>query len=330
MAISARKLRIGGATAAAALLVAGGYVLPGLSMPKTQAVNAELTDELLATYVAKDADQDGLPDWQESLYGTDPNVADTDRDGIADGEAVRRGLLTPTALASQLPDEPAGEEDIPGEAPASGSFTDQFARAFFEAYLETSNGQPLTEEAQRELVERLITDFKAKSTQSLFSSYTRVSIRTSTAVSNDAYAASVERVLKSNEVREGEGDPLALMQAFVEKDDASAREKLLVLGNAYKAISQELLAISVPPVFADEHLALVRSFDSLGRATLIVTDYKTDPLGTLGALAIYQPSFAGITDALSGIATELLTAGEPAHGAPGSYIIGAVRYSQSL
>lgn len=36
-----------------------------------------------------DTDGDGLPDWQEGLYGTDPKKSDTDGDGTLDGEEIR-------------------------------------------------------------------------------------------------------------------------------------------------------------------------------------------------------------------------------------------------
>lgn len=40
---------------------------------------------------ARDADQDGLDAILEAFYGTDPSVADTDGDGVSDGEEVSNG-----------------------------------------------------------------------------------------------------------------------------------------------------------------------------------------------------------------------------------------------
>jgi uncharacterized protein YkwD len=46
----------------------------------------------LKKYRQKDSDQDGLSDWEErNIYGTDPNDADTDDDGMEDGEEVLKG-----------------------------------------------------------------------------------------------------------------------------------------------------------------------------------------------------------------------------------------------
>ena len=34
----------------------------------------------------KDSDGDGLPDWEEALFGTNPHNPDTDGDGTSDGD----------------------------------------------------------------------------------------------------------------------------------------------------------------------------------------------------------------------------------------------------
>jgi len=39
----------------------------------------------------KDSDNDGLKDWEEDIYGTDPLNSDTDNDGFLDGEEVSSG-----------------------------------------------------------------------------------------------------------------------------------------------------------------------------------------------------------------------------------------------
>lgn len=41
--------------------------------------------------INKDSDNDGLKDWEEAIYRTDPQKPDTDKDGAADGEEIRMG-----------------------------------------------------------------------------------------------------------------------------------------------------------------------------------------------------------------------------------------------
>lgn len=329
MAISPRHARIGGATVMAVLLVAGAYVLPSISVPQTKEVNAELTDELLATYVSKDSDQDDLPDWQEALYGTDSAKADTDGDGITDGEAVRRGLLTPTSLASQLPAaDPIGEEDIPGEAPAPGSLTDQFARAFFEAYIRASDGQPMSAEAQQEVIASLLTKFQADAAKSLVSPYSLVSVRTGSGGATP-YAGQVERVLESAIPDSPDSDVILLVQRVIEKSDQSAVARLAELEPQYAEAVSQLLEVPAPPAARESHLMLVRSLDQTRRAMVAVQDYEKDPILTMGALQALNESLPGTVAGLTGIAQQVLGEGEPAPGMPGSLTVEAVRRMQT-
>ena len=41
--------------------------------------------------LAKDSDNDGLKDWEEELWKTDKNKADTDGDGTLDGQEIKLG-----------------------------------------------------------------------------------------------------------------------------------------------------------------------------------------------------------------------------------------------
>ncbi|MEA2701549.1 MAG: hypothetical protein QOE22_258 [Candidatus Parcubacteria bacterium] len=324
MRISPRNLRIAGASLIAVLMVAGGYVLPGFKFPKTKAVNAELTDDLLASYVTKDTDSDGLPDWQEVLYGTDANKADSDGDGIPDGEAVSRGLLTPTALASQIPTDPIGEE-FSEDAAAPGSITDQFSRAFFQAYMEESGGQPMSQEAQQALLQRLLADFNARGASKLSSAYSAVSVRTDVSVSTAVYAKSVEDILGANVIRGTDASAILLTAQLILEDDASATGKLERVASAYSNIASSLLKTRVPPQLAQHHLELLRSFDTLGKSTKQIAAYKEDPLGVLGALAVFQPAAEQLDRGINGVATEILKSGEPLEGAPGDLIVSIAR-----
>ena len=51
----------------------------------------ESTSEKITVDYDKDSDSDSLKDWEEALWKTDPEVADTDKDGTSDGEEVKVG-----------------------------------------------------------------------------------------------------------------------------------------------------------------------------------------------------------------------------------------------
>lgn len=79
--------------------------------------------------IFQDADQDGLTNEEEQLYGTDPQKADTDGDGYSDGAEVRSGYdpLKPSPGDKILPEKKPSEtqETSPQKTPATSEISSQ-------------------------------------------------------------------------------------------------------------------------------------------------------------------------------------------------------------
>ena len=56
---------------------------------KKQTTGPPKTKEEIVQNLNRDTDQDGLKDWEEKIYGTNPEKADTDKDGAPDGEEIK-------------------------------------------------------------------------------------------------------------------------------------------------------------------------------------------------------------------------------------------------
>ncbi|MBI2639699.1 MAG: hypothetical protein HYW90_02285 [Candidatus Sungbacteria bacterium] len=81
------------------------------------------TKEEVIELLNRDTDNDGLKDWEEKIYGTDPENADTDGDGTPDGEEIKlsRNPLRPG---------PGDELSIPLPPPTNGNKTEALANEF--------------------------------------------------------------------------------------------------------------------------------------------------------------------------------------------------------
>jgi hypothetical protein len=68
-----------------------------------------------------DPDRDGLLDDEEAQAGSDPDVADTDGDGLSDGDEVHEHGTDPTKADTDDGGVPDGEEIDRGTDPLDGS-----------------------------------------------------------------------------------------------------------------------------------------------------------------------------------------------------------------
>jgi hypothetical protein len=85
----------------AVLILLAGLLIGGFLFIKSKTGAANISDQvsfLLGKQINTggndknlDSDRDGLPDWQEKTYKTDPKNQDTDGDGYLDGEEVASG-----------------------------------------------------------------------------------------------------------------------------------------------------------------------------------------------------------------------------------------------
>lgn len=335
MKLTERTKRITGSIIIALLMVGGSYVLSGPSLPWSNTVDAESAEELLKEYAAKDTDTDGLPDWQEALYGTDPtNAYSNGNPDLTDGEAARQGLLQPNGLASQLPQEPQttafNVDEIPGVDPAKGSITERFSATFMQRFVAASGGVPMDEATREQVTQKLLSELTTEVAATFASRYQIVSLRPTASASINAYAASVEEIIELHDIPGSDGNPYYLMRQLIHEDDATAAQKLTRVSQAYKALAADLASTPVPPYLMDEHLALVRSFDELASATSVISRYKTEPLGTLAALRAYQDSSDRMSTAINSIATVIVREGVPGAGQPGSLLVGLARIQEQL
>ncbi len=329
MTLSPKIIRISLALLVSLSFIAAGYYFS--SPLRTSIANATSTEELLKAYAAKDTDSDGLPDWQESLYGTDLTNPHSVDPKLTDKEAVDQGKVEPKFKSDTQSIATPAADDSFGGAPsaAPGSLTEQFSRAFLESYLSAGGGQVLNQDDQQKLIENLLKVFTTKASALVASEYSLSSVRTSPDTTIDTYSDVLYQALTVHEVPQGQGDPVALMQAFLEDNDESARAPLEGLAQSYAAIAKDLARMPVPIENKEDHLLLLQSFDTLSKATLLVVSYERDPIATLGSLAIYQPASKNIVVALKGIATTILKNGEPAPGTVEAFLVNASRLSDT-
>lgn len=278
-----------------------------LTQVKPRLVSALSTDELLRAYVEQDTDDDGLPDWKEEAYGTDPSNPFSVKAGLTDLEALQEGHIAPAFTPEEVKEPYV--PFIPGKEVTPNTLTARFSDQFAEAYF--AQGGTMSESEQQALINTLLATFSEEASRRVASSYTSISLRTDPSISFEVYIESLGQIFTSHPLNAEEADLLSLAQARINESDGTVVQNLKTLGATYGAIRDSLLALPVHKDAVAEHVALLRSFDSLSKMTAIVEEYDVDPIASLGSLSVFEENSLAITEAIRLLVTEILSSGEP-------------------
>jgi len=311
-----RNWRVTGATLFSIALIVSAYAIArGVSSPPVAQASTETA--LLKAIAMRDSDTDGLPDWEEGLYGTDPQVADTFKLGMTDGEAVAKGLIVPKAIANiSTATSTAGaivstDPSLP-PAPAEGTLTAAFAQSFFNLYisaLKNSVDGNLSESDLSKIADEAI----AQLSQSIvrapdFKSMRNLTVSGSGPEALKAFAASVDTVFVSNKADAKKSELLYLKDA-AENGDATAFPHIVSIAQMYRKTAAGLAVLPVPTELAQDYLVLINSMARIGEITEDFTRVESDPLATILALKQYPQAVQNLTTAFIHVSNIYKTAG---------------------
>lgn len=282
---------IGSCVFAAAVIFGAYYLSRSIEHPDAAQASAE--SGLLEAVATKDSDGDGLPDWQESLYGTDPHKTDSLGLGMTDGQAVAKGLIVPKAVTA-LPGISSApvSYDANGLPPASagGTLTAAFTQNFINLYLaarQANGGNDLTD-AQ-------IQSVAAQSIQSLgmlaaaapdYKKVSDIRVDGSGGDAMRAYAVDAQNIIATNRSGTSKNEVSYLKDA-VEKGDTAALSSLSAIAKSYRTTAVGFAQLSAPVELGGIHLRLINSLMRLSEVINDMSRVNDDPLATIIALEQY-------------------------------------------
>ena len=319
------------ATLFAVVLIVGAYVL-ARGIEKPQVAEASTETELLKAIASKDTDSDGLPDWEEALYGTDSRKSDTFALGVTDGEAVARGLIVPKAIADiAIATSSTGSIVDPSlpRAPAEGTITATFAKNFFTLFLaakQKNGGADLTDAQMNDVATAALASLTSTITAAPdFKSASGIAVSGSGAEAMKAFAINAEAILVKNTSTASTSEINYLKQA-VENDDEAALAHITSIAKMYRDSAIGLATLPVPKELAEADLALV---NSMMRVSELVSDFarvNTDPMASMLALNQYPQAVLKLGNAFIHIGNAYKTAGIALPtGAPGASFVNLIQ-----
>jgi hypothetical protein len=241
-----------------------------------------------------DSDNDGLKDWEETLWGSDKNNADTDGDGTPDGaeiKASRNPLVKgpKDAINNKVASSISGTEpDAPEEKLTT---TDKFTRDLFAAYMSMKQaGKTLTPEIENQLIESFIVR------NAIGAPKNTLYLQTDFRINNDESAAALKAygntmgdILSHNKTRTDKPE-LAVIEEALDAQDPNALAEIDSILSSYQKTLQEMRGVRVPISVAELHAKLATDLAGIIAGVEGMKKVFSDPAATLVALDSYQKS----------------------------------------
>jgi len=218
-----------------------------------------------------DTDGDGLLDWQEELFRTDPQNPDTDGDGTPDGEevALKRDPTVPGPNDPLLTTKDFLNTNFDSVLSATGTVTQKLSVDLASEYFLLKKNNELTPEKEAELIssiaQKAIVEAKIKNT---YTSGDLISISSSKETVK-LYGEEFARV------------SLEYYKIIDSYKYLSGSTYLNQISKKYIDLAKELSNISVPTVATEVHVRVINGLDQTGKLFQTLSDSGSDPIATM-------------------------------------------------
>ncbi|MFQ5662084.1 MAG: hypothetical protein ACE5F2_02430 [Candidatus Paceibacteria bacterium] len=262
--------------------------------------NKNIDTKVLNNINKKDTDNDGLKDWEEELWNTDPNNPDTDEDGTKDGDEVDAGrnpnLTGPDDEYQEDVFIKQRQQDFLDE---NFTETEKLSQNLFGNYLlKRSSSKQLTEKDKSDLINSALQDISNLEIQ--VKQYTISDI----SVSNDSSKIFTKNygnklgdiILKHSFKTDNE---LTIFNRSLTNDDKDEIKKLDLIINGYKDILKDALVVVVPIDATEEHLTFVQGIALIISSIENMRVIYDDPVRAMAGLEEHRKGAILLTEAFN-------------------------------
>lgn len=214
-------------------------------------------DGSITDVVARDSNGNGIPDWQESLYGLDPK---------GDG-AANKAIIQKKEADANIP---------PGSEGMAANPTDAFSQQLLATVISLHQSGSLTPAVIANIAASVGDSVDAKRIIAPPYAMSDMTIsKKSPAAAKTAYYAALKAAVGKHS---GLGSELSIMAQNLGSQDSGALDGLGPIADSYTALAKEIVAIPAPSIVAQNALDLANASAEMGMALKEVQDINTDAL----------------------------------------------------
>jgi len=248
-------------------------------------------------FLVLDSDNDGLKDWEEALWKTDPKKTDTDGDGTSDGEEVRLNrnpVAANIAKTGETPSDQANMEVIAANKKADEEFaklsqTQRLAQTFFSQYIASKsiNGASLDNVSKQIILDTAVSMTEASNIKP----YTNLDIKI---IDDDStstlkqYGNNLTQSFFTGTGVEKVDNELVIISNAIQNQDEKILDGLDPIIEGYGRTVNKLLLISVPKNMVLLHLKLLNDLNLLKISLEEIKKMFSDPVQATVGTSRYQ------------------------------------------
>lgn len=238
-----------------------------------------------ADFKSGDKDGDGLPDWLEEFYKTDPNNPDTDGDGTNDGDEITE-KRDPTIPGPDdfFPEQKDLISEIDMSVFKANSLTDKTSIELFSQYLNLKKQGLLKPEEGAQMIEEISkTAVKQASLKPIYFKE-NLNIVPSTKESISAYGERLAQIALEH---------YTTMESY---KNIRGIDYFSKISQEYKKYGENASSMSIPDVFANVHLTLINQLNNTAVFFDSIVKGEQDPVTAMVISAQYQSTEGGETE----------------------------------
>jgi len=257
--------------------------------------------------LSADDDKDGLKNWEENLWGTDPKNSDTDEDGTKDGEEVVVGrnplvkgpadkITTETGISFSGQASGQGRATIGEDLPE----TETFGRELFSKYLAAKQSGAVNEEA---LVGDLVQKYEFNQTAKQYTAkdITVIPRKDSNLTILKEYGNALGLVISQNLPKAGAETEFEIFKRAIQTNSPETLAKLDPIAARYERIVRGALGLKVPEEAVSAHLVFLNSFEAALADLRGMKKTFSDPIVGLWSINRYPEDIINIVSATQGL-----------------------------
>jgi len=246
----------------------------------TLQVNRNL-EKIVTQTVSVDSDGDGLKDWEEVLFETDPRNPDTDGDGTDDKDEIDQNR-NPLVAGPDDYIEDGVESSTNNE---DRTVTEDLAIELFSGYMKLKSGGGLETASSEELITAVINETVKIPIVKTYSTEDIIVVEKPKKEVISRYDIQLTDILKPDPTAESD---VVVLKRILETKDSTELVIFDTSMKRYRKIVAEMLLLNVPESVSTEHVNAINALIKITENVKNMKSVFTDPLGALIGVKEYD------------------------------------------